>query len=389
MVRLDGNILIIGAGIGGLTLAHALRQRGFECRIFERAPELTAAGAGITVQIGAMQALRTLGLDVSVARAGQALRTGRGTTERGRKLQEAHIEPLEKEFGVPYVALHRARLQEALLAGLDGVPIDYGVALGGFEMTETSVTALFDNGQRAEGALLVGADGLRSAVRRTLLGHQPLRYAGYTTWRGIAQTTDGVAPHSVTEMWGRGARFGYVDIGFGETYWFAVLNAEEGGHDDEPLAVVQSHFATWAEPVPTLLAATPAARVIRTDIHDRVPVASWSRGRVTLLGDAAHPTTPNLGQGGCMAIEDAVVLAHALERNATLAEALADYERRRVAKTARIVEASWRFGKIAQLENPVAIALRNLLVRMTPASITHQELRKAAAFSLDDSLARA
>jgi 2-polyprenyl-6-methoxyphenol hydroxylase-like FAD-dependent oxidoreductase len=188
----------------------------------------------------------------------------------------------------------------------------------------------------------------------------------------------------VTEMWGPGARFGFADISQGETYWFAMLNAREGEREPNSLEVVTRHFAGWADPVPKLLANTRPERVFRTDIHDRLPVASWSRGRVTLLGDAAHPTTPNLGQGGSMAIEDAVVLAHALERAPSVADALADYERRRVARTSRIVEASFRFGKLAHVENRLAIALRNALFRLMPERIVQKELRRAAAFSLDD-----
>ena len=217
-----------------------------------------------------------------------------------------------------------------------------------------------------------------------MLGETPLRYAGYTSWRGIADVAGAVPPAEVTEMWGPAARFGFATLGGGETYWFAVLNAPEGAREPNSLEVVTRHFAHWAEPVPRLLASTRPEQVIRTDIHDRPPVPSWSRGPVTLLGDAAHPTTPNLGQGGSMAIEDAVVLAHALERAPSLAEALAEYERRRVARTARIVQASFRFGKLAQMKNPFAIFLRNLVLRMTPEGVVQKELARSAKFSLDE-----
>jgi 2-polyprenyl-6-methoxyphenol hydroxylase-like FAD-dependent oxidoreductase len=388
-MRLDGPVLIVGAGIGGLTLACALAQRGFECRVFERAPELAPAGAGILVQTSALLALRTLKLDAAVSNSGRDVRLGVLKTDRGNTLQRTSMSFLSDELGVATIGMHRARLQQVLRDAGSSAPVELGVELAGYEEDAGGVTAHFSDGRRERGALLVGADGLHSVVRRVLLGDSPLRYAGYTSWRGIAELGGSTPEHEVMEMWGRGARFGYVDIGEGETYWFAVLNAPEGEREPNSLDVVRRHFGHWAEPVPTLLAHTPAARVFRTDFHDRLPVPSWSRGRVTLLGDAAHPTTPNLGQGGSMAIEDAVVLAHALERAPALPDALADYERRRVAHTTRIVQASFRFGKLAQLENGLAIFLRNALFRATPERVMQKELRRAAAFSLEDAILRA
>ena len=388
-MRLDGPVLIIGAGIGGLTLASALAQRGFECRLFERAPELAAAGAGILVQTSALLALRTLKLDAAIAASGQDVRVGFLKTDRGQTLQRTSMSFLQDELGVSTVAIHRARLQRLLLEAGNAAELELGAELTGYETEESGVTALFAGGRRERGALLVGADGLHSAVRRALLGESPLRYAGYTSWRGIAEVSGATPAHEVTEMWGPGARFGFADISRSETYWFAVLNAREGERESNSLEAVTRQFAGWAEPVPKLLAHTRPERVFRTDIHDRLPVASWSRGRVTLLGDAAHPTTPNLGQGGSMAIEDAVVLAHALERAPALADALADYERRRVARANRIVAASFRFGKLAQTQNRLAIFLRNALFRAMPEGIVQRELRRASAFSLEDGLVRA
>jgi 2-polyprenyl-6-methoxyphenol hydroxylase-like FAD-dependent oxidoreductase len=385
-MKLDGRVLIAGAGIGGLTLAVALRAAGFECEIFEREAELRAAGAGILVQTSGMLALRTLGLADAVAAAGREVKTGWAKTERGAALQRTSLALLAEEFEVPTIAIHRARLQEVLLRACEGIPLHRGAPVERYEEEAGRVVAVLESGRSETGALLVGADGLRSAVRQQLVGETPLRYAGYTSWRGIAATEAGVAAGEVAEMMGRGARFGFAAIAPGEVYWFAVLNAPEAGRDhDPPLAVVKRHFGAFAAPVPALLDATPSERILRTDIHDRRPIRTWTSSRVALLGDAAHPTTPNLGQGGCMAIEDAVTLAHSLKTSDSLSGALSTYERARVVKTSRIVEASHRFGKLAQLENPLGAWLRNALLRLTPASVVLKQLREGAGFSLDES----
>jgi 2-polyprenyl-6-methoxyphenol hydroxylase-like FAD-dependent oxidoreductase len=375
---MDGTVLIAGAGIGGLALGAALQQAGIPFEIFERAPALGSAGAGIVMQTSAMLALRHLGLDQAVAAAGHELKCGTGKSATGAVLHSTRLD----EFGAPSIAIHRARLQATLLAALDGSHVHTGRELVGFEQEKAVVHARFKGGSRATGALLVGADGLHSVVRRQLLGDTPLRYAGYTSWRGVAPVA-GLSPaHEAIEIWGRGLRFGIVPIAADETYWFAVANEPAGGSGAERTMLLE-RFAGFGEPVRALLEATPAERILRTDIQDRKPVSSWSSGRVCLLGDAAHPTTPNLGQGGCMAIEDAVVLAHCLTKCANLGEALRAYEKKRVERTAKIVSASWQFGRIAQLEGRVVTWLRDLALRATPASQVRASLRENARFSLD------
>jgi len=383
-VKLDGKVLIAGAGIGGLTLAVALRRAGFDCELFEREPELRAVGAGILVQTSAMLALRTLGLDRPVQEGGHGVHLGYGKSEKGELLQSTSMREVAEEFGAPTVAIHRGRLQEVLREGAEGVPLHLGDKLVDFEQEDSAVTAIFASGRRERGALLVGADGLHSAVREALVGETELRYAGYTSWRGIAEVEGAFPDGEVTELWGPGARFGYAAISTSEVYWFAVLNAPSGGREAEPLEVVRRHFEHFADPVPTLLRTSRPERVFRTDIFDRAPIGRWSEGRVVLLGDAAHPTTPNLGQGGCMAIEDAVLLAHYLKTRESVAAALDAYEKKRIPPTTKIVEGSLRFGKIAQIENPVAIWFRNLMLRLTPKRVVRQQLRQNAGFSLED-----
>jgi 2-polyprenyl-6-methoxyphenol hydroxylase-like FAD-dependent oxidoreductase len=377
---INGKVLVIGGGIGGLALARALVARGMDAEVFEQAPLLSPLGAGLILHPGALLALRQLGLEAAVIRAGTELVRGAALTSSGAVLQETPLALLRDQVGAGTAGIHRARLQQVLLEGLD--PIRLGRVFTRYDEDESGVTASFADGSTARGTLLVGADGLRSRVRAQLLGEQPLRYAGYTSWRGVAAGDDFFPPQELSEIWGPGERFGIVPIGHGETYWFAVANAPEGERDDEPLAEVKRRFAGWSKPIARLLDATSRERVLRTDIHDRTPVSSWSRGAVTLLGDAAHPMTPNLGQGACMAIEDAVVLARCLAEHQSSSQALPAYEALRVPRTSRFVKESWQFGRLAKLENPALVWLRNLMLRATPKSIVTKQLVANASVEL-------
>jgi 2-polyprenyl-6-methoxyphenol hydroxylase-like FAD-dependent oxidoreductase len=374
----NAKVLIVGAGIGGLTLAQALRARGIDYEVFERSAELLPLGAGLLVQPGAMKALTALGLGRRVASAGTELVWGKALTTTGEVLQSSSLAALRDAVHAGTYGLSRARLHQVLLDGLDAVQL--GRALVGYEEDEQGVLARFADGSTAYGALLVGADGLRSRVRSSLKPDEPLRYAGYTSWRGIAQHDDAAPEKQIAEIWGRGERFGIVPIGYGETYWFAVANAPEGARDGDPLGEVERRFAGWSDEIRKLLAATPRERVIRADIHDRKPISGWSRGRVTLLGDAAHPMTPNLGQGACMAIEDAVVLARCLHESDDLSAALAAYAAQRLQRTSHMVKSSWQLGRLAQLESPLLIWLRNLALKGTPQAVIQKQMLANANF---------
>jgi 2-polyprenyl-6-methoxyphenol hydroxylase-like FAD-dependent oxidoreductase len=377
---LEGTVLIAGAGIGGLALGGALARAGLAFELFERAPALAEVGAGLLVQASPLLALRHLGLDGEVAGAGHEIRRGVARAASGAPLAATSFEGL----GAPTIALHRADLQAVLRAAVPAERLHLGREVVACAEEPGGVRVTFADGSGASGALLVGADGLRSVVRRAVVGEAPPRYAGYTSWRGVAPRDDLAPAHELAEILGRGLRFGVVPLGHGETYWFAVANAPAGERDGDGdvRAALRARFAPLGAPAAALVGATPAARIVRTDIHDRAPVASWSRGRFVLLGDAAHPTTPNLGQGGGMAIEDAVVLAHQLARR-PWAEAFAAYERARVRRTSRIVVASWRLGRLAQASGPLAAWLRDLSMRATPAFLVRRQLRAAARFSLD------
>ncbi|GMU02094.1 NAD(P)/FAD-dependent oxidoreductase [Corallococcus caeni] len=372
------HVLIAGAGIGGLTLACALRRAGVRATVFERAEALRPVGAGIIVQMNAAVALRRIGLCDAVVAEGERAEDSRILDTTGARITGVDVRSVQEELDAPMVSIHRARLQAVLRAHAGPEEtVRLGVSVTGFQDDGARVTVSLSDGGTVCGDVLVGADGLHSAVRAGLLGARPTRYSGYTSWRGVCPASDLVKAGHFTETWGPGARFGIVPIGHGEVYWYATLNAPQGAQDapGQTLAILQERFAGWHAPIARVLAATPPERVLRTDIHDRPPVRSWSRGRVTLLGDAAHPMTPNLGQGGCQAIEDGVVLGECLTAPGGVEDALKAYESRRVRRANALVVMSWRMGRLAQWESPAARFVRDALFRRVPESAARRQLQ--------------
>lgn len=382
-------VMVVGGGIGGLTAAIALRRAGFEVAVFERASGFEAAGAGILLAANAVKALGELGLSDALEGIGVPASTGNVLSWRGEVLFELDASELEKRAGAGSSAVHRADLQGMLLRELDkaGGAVHVGKELDRFEHNDDGAQAFFADGTEERGDLLVGADGLRSRVRARLLGDEAPRYAGYTSWRGVASPGHELVPvGGGFESWGRGRRFGAAHVGGGRIYWFATKNAPEGESDGPAgsKAALLETFRGWHAPVEELIRATEEDAVLRTDVHDREPLGKrWGEGRATLLGDAAHPMTPNLGQGACQAVEDAVVLARCLrDGGADLAGSLRRYEGLRAGRTAAIVRRSRRVGTVGQLENPLLCRLRDRALKLVPARTQLRRMEQIAAYEV-------
>ncbi|MFN8482648.1 MAG: FAD-dependent monooxygenase [Anaerolineae bacterium] len=358
--------IIIGGGIGGLTTAIALRRGGIDAQVYERAPELREVGAGLTLWANAVKALRRLGLADVVQAAGQPGLGGSIRTWRGDILTHIAAADLEARYGAANVAIHRADLQSVLLKALGDERVHLGAECTRFRQDETGVTAQFTDGREARADFLVGADGIHSVVRRQLFGQEKIRYSGYTAWRGVATVDESVVPPGAGfEAWGRGRRFGVVPVGGGRVYWFATKNTRQNGKDAPAgrKAELLTLFRGWLAPVEALIEATDEAAILRNDIVDRKTIREWTNRRVTLLGDAAHPMTPNLGQGACQAIEDAVMLPQRLQAMDDVESGLRSYELRRLQRANFIVRVSRQVGNVAQWSLPGATDARNLMMR--------------------------
>lgn len=368
-------VIVAGGGIGGLAAAVALGRRGHEVEVIERAPELRPVGAGLTVQINAMRALAKLGLAEKVAQAGQIVRTAEIRNWDGESISQMNLTALSEELGAPCVGIHRAELHKILLDAL-ATPPRLGVTVTSFVEEKDQVVVKFSDGNSRTADLLIGADGLHSAVRAQLHQDGEPTYAGYTSWRGVCDNNGVTDPSTLIESWGDGSRFGLVPIGPGKMYWFAVADAPANERDGADVKKeLLARFGSWHREVKAAIEATAAERIFRTDISDRPVLKTWGRGRVTLLGDAAHPMTPNLGQGACMALEDAVVLDSALGEKSDPEAALRLYEDRRRERANTTVEMARKFGRMGQWSNSVARAVRNAVVHATPAAIAEKQVR--------------
>jgi 2-polyprenyl-6-methoxyphenol hydroxylase-like FAD-dependent oxidoreductase len=354
-------ILIVGAGIGGLTAAITLRQAGFGVEVFERAAELKEIGAGIALSANAIRVLKHLGLMQQVIDRGAVIEAAASYNSRGDTISRLPTNLTD----VPSVCLHRAGLQQALFSALPPDCVHLGDQFVNFEKTGTRVMAHFASGRAASGDALIGADGLRSRVRTQLIGDGEPVYRGYQCWRGVCHLP---ATELLTETFGLGVRVGLVPIGRRGTAWWCTANEAELANDepDGAKSKLLRWVGNWHQPIPNVIGGTDATAIIKTAMYDRRPVKTWSKGCCTLLGDAAHPTTPNMGQGGCMAIEDAVVLARCLSHYSDPAIAFCVYERLRYARTARITNISRYYGVIGQWKNPGAVWFRNTLFRLWP-----------------------
>jgi 2-polyprenyl-6-methoxyphenol hydroxylase-like FAD-dependent oxidoreductase len=360
-------IAIVGGGIGGLTVALALKEFGFEAEVYEQAPALLDVGAAIAVWPNALRVLDRLNLRAMINEHAGEIDEIRWLDQHGFLLNRI---PISRS-----VALHRADLQSTLLHALPARWIKLGHSLTAYDTRKDRVVASFLNGEETEANFLIGADGIHSQVRSVLLGNDEPTYRGYTVWRGIASVPpDEIPPATAIEVHGRGKRFGIGPVGAGRIGWWAAANSTEPATSHEYHVEDAQHellrlFKGWYRPVVELIEATLPQLILTTSAFDREPRRTWGNERVTLLGDAIHPTTPNLGQGGCLAMEDAMVLARCFQQYGPTERALRKYEGCRYSRTAAITKYSRYYGHAGQWENVFARGLKKSILSLAPESL--------------------
>jgi len=350
--------IVVGGGIGGLAAAIGLHRVGWQVTVLERAPEIAAIGAGISLWPNAQRALRELGVDARIA----PQRGGGLVDWRGRRLAGWDADAFVRSHGLPLGAIHRAKLIEALREALPAEALRTGVEVT--EVEQSGVVRYRDGELHAD--LIVAADGINSPVRQKLFPAARTKYSGGAAFRGIAKLP--MHP-SLSSTWAAGTEIGVLPLPDDEVYWWVSEARPAGIRHQDNRAYLREKYRRWHAPIPELIDATPEI-LLHDTYHLATPLPSYVRGRIALLGDAAHAMPPFLGQGGCQALEDAVVLAHHAEKS-TVDDILRGYDAERRPRSQKVAKASIQAGASGPLlRNPAAVAVRATFTRLLPTTVT-------------------
>lgn len=367
-------IAIIGGGIAGLTTAIALKKLGFDYRVYEAASKIEAVGAGLGLGANAILALKQLGIHEEIIKHGKVLSAFNIINHKEQLISHTDSVKLSQKYGLDNFAIHRYELHAQLLKLVGSENIECNKRVFDIQIKNNKAIISFIDGSKTEADFVIASDGIHSPVRKQLLPESEPVFAGYTCWRG---TVNGGVENldAAFEIWGPEGRIGIVPLANNQIYWFACVNTTPNhpeiiGYKSKHIV---NHFKTYPTFAKRIIEKTKDHEIIWGDIYDLNPLPRFAFNNILLIGDAAHATTPNMGQGACQAIEDAAVLYNILKKEYDLHAAFALFEEKRLKRTKFIIERSRQIGKIAQLENKTAIYLRNLLLKNIPASVNQKQ----------------
>lgn len=370
-------IAIVGGGIAGLTFARCLDDNSYECHIFEKKRTFGEIGAAISVFPNALCIMDAIGLLNPILENSGRIDRVYLKTHKGRILSSSR-----PNYDYPTVCTHRAALHKVLMDGVNAkLYTDHEVS--SFTHRDDGRVRLdFKNGVSDTFDAVIGADGIHSAARQHVIGDGDPIFRGYNIWRGVVKTEFDAGYGS--ETYGFGQRVGIVPIRDGVYGWWATCN-EDYMQDDAPEQTrnkLLRIFGDWHDPIPELIQNTQ--NILKNSLCDRLPTRGWSNGNVVLIGDAAHPTTPNLGQGGCMAMEGAYLLAKSISKYGLKKAAYVRYEELHFPRAASVVRDSLQLGKIGQISNPIMARLRNLAFKSAPSSMAMKMIDKYFSYKVTE-----
>ncbi|WP_194778418.1 FAD-dependent monooxygenase [Pararhodonellum marinum] len=370
-------VSIIGGGIAGLTTAIALRQKGIQANVYEAAPQVKPVGAGLSLSSNAMRVYNLLGFMDEVIRKGRLMASFALLDQKGKIITMADSEAISNKYGLDNFLIHRYALHELLLSKLDSDTVFTSKRAIAFSHQKDQVLVSFEDGSSLSTDYLIVGDGIHSAIRKQLLPKSTPRYSGYTCWRAVMDNSR-LQINQTSETWGTKGRFGIAPLAHEQLYWFACINAPRNDPRMQSMKVLDllAHFKDYHDPIPRILEHTEEHQLLWNDIIDISPIGQFAFDRIVLVGDAAHATTPNLGQGACQAIEDAYILADEMAKGEDFSKAFQSFEMRRIPRTDFIVNISWKMGKVAQWENPFLCSVRNFALRNTPKSFNDKQIEK-------------
>lgn len=365
---------IIGAGISGLALGAALHRAGMDVQVYEEHAQIRSGGAGITLAPNGLAALDALGIGADF----RALQLQQAPLQGGiRNPQGDWLTRISPEITRASLALDRTTLHSLLLADIPGSRVHTSAEAVGVD--KQSGTVAFADGTEERFDVVVGADGIRSAVRASCFADPGMTYAGYNTWRAI---TEGVPLDAGFETWGTRARFGAVPLHDGHTYWFAVTSGPEAQPGTQALHQLHATFEQWHDPIPELLRATPEESIQYLPIHELAsPLPRYYSDQVVLIGDAAHAMTPNLGQGACQGLEDAAVLARLLHAGSTNFSA---YDAHRCRRSQQIARQSRLIGRALHTGGERVTAARNWILKHVPDAVINRQVQAVTAWEMPE-----
>lgn len=369
---------IIGAGIGGLTVAIALKRKGVDVELFEATTAFKRVGAGIVLALNAMQIFDRLGMVNALEQAGNILEGMEITNAKLKALGITEHQYFESIYKLRNIAIHRASLHEVLLKELgEDVPLHLNKKLKSLKQKDGMNYLEFEDGTKYETPLLIGADGIHSAVRRAVFPDTKERLAKQWCWRGVVDFELEPAYKQVArEAVGRGVRFGIVPISQGKVYWYACASYKKNAQKEFSNIAIEHIFKDFSPVVQQIIKATDSAKIISAELSDLEQLDQWYKNTMVLMGDAAHATTPNMGQGANQAIESAWVLSECLTTEQDLCKAFEKYQQIRQAKANDVVKTSWQVGQIMHVSNPVAAKLRDWMFLITPSWVGRMQLKK-------------